>query len=414
MNILYLNTTYQCGGAEKVASQLFSGMRSRGHKVYEIVCYDMNYCELPQGVQVLYPSLPMRIFNRLITGNHGNRSLHIGYSRRRILSFIKKHQIDLVHLNNAHGNFLGIQDIAEIAKNCPVVWTLHDFWAMTGHCAFPYGCTDRWKEGCGECPRLDNYPALRKDLSHRLWEFKKKAFRQYPIFFTVPSGWMYEQFEASHLKGLPCRRIYNSLDIHIWKPLDKQKVRAQYGLTDTKNIIGFIAADPQKKLKGMDFLLKALSHIHDAKNYILLVAGRENGLLEQLDGSFEIRRLGYLDSQKALNEFYAAADLLVNPSLYETFGLTNIEALACQTPVAAFPVCTMPEILKSSCGWIASEVSAGALADTIIRAFSDKAVLEEKGRAGRRRVEEVFSEEKMLDAFEDLYRTTLKEEVYLK
>ncbi|HBN55801.1 MAG TPA: hypothetical protein DD414_03415 [Lachnospiraceae bacterium] len=414
MNILYLNTTYRCGGAEKVVSQLFWGMRQRGHKVYEIVCYDMNRCALPEGVQVLYPSLPMRIFNRLITGNHGNQSLRIGYSRRRILSFIKKYQIDLVHLNNAHGNFLGIQDIAMIAKACPVVWTLHDFWAMTGHCSFPYGCTDRWKKDCSACPRLDNYPALRKDVSHRLWESKKEAFRRYPICFTVPSEWMREQFEASYLKGLPCRLIYNSLDLSVWKPLDKQKIRARYGLEGSKNIIGFIAADPQKKLKGMELLLEALSHIPNARNYLLLVAGREGSLLERLNGTFETRCLGYLDSQKALNEFYAASDLLVNPSLYETFGLTNIEALACQTPVAAFPVCTMPEILESSCGWIAPEVSAGALADTIVRAFSDKSVLEEKGRAGRRRVEEVFSEEKMLDAFEDLYRTTLEKQIYSK
>lgn len=411
MNILYLNTTYQCGGAEKVASQLFRGMRGRGHTVYEIVCYDMKHCELPPGVQVLYPSLPMRIFNRLITGNHGNQSLHIGYSRRRILSFIKKHKIDLVHLHNAHGNFLGIQDIAEIAGACPVVWTLHDFWAMTGHCASPHGCSGLWKEGCNVCPRLDNYPNLRKDVSRQLWEAKKKAFRRHKIQFTVPSGWMYEQFEASHLKGLPCRRIYNSLDIHTWKPMDKQKVRMQYNLEEAENIIGFIAADPQKKLKGMDVLLEALSHIPDPEHYLLLVAGRENGLLKRLDGTFKVRRLGYLDSQKALNEFYAAADLLVNPSLYETFGLTNIEAMACQTPVAAFGACTMPEILGSSCGWIAPEVSAKALADTIVRAFSGRDVLEEKGRAGRRRVEEVFSEEKMLDAFEELYRAVWKKEV---
>lgn len=414
MNILYLNTTYQCGGAEKVASQLFWGMRSRGHQVYEIVCYDMNHCELPEGVSVLYPSLPMRIFNRLITGNHGNQNLKIGYSRRRILSFIKEHRIDLVHINNAHGNFLGIQDIAAIAGACPTVWTLHDFWAMTGHCASPLDCADLWKEGCHTCPHLEHYPALRKDISYQLWESKREAFRQHRIYFTVPSGWMYRQFEASYLKGLPCRRIYNSLDIHAWKPLDKQKVRARYGLGTSKNIIGFIAADPGKKLKGMEVLLEALSYIPDPEQYLLLVAGRENGLLERLDKTFQIRRLGYLDSQQALNEFYAAADLLVNPSLYETFGLTNIEAMACRTPVAAFPACTMPEIVGDSGGFIARKTSAKALADVITEAFADRIVLEEKGKAGRRRTEELFSEEKMLDEFEELYQAVLDRRNMLK
>ena len=122
MNILYLNTTYQCGGAEKVTSQLFQGMKKRGHQVYQIVSYDLSNAKLPEGIHVLYPTLPMRLFNRLITDNHGNRSLHIWYSLRYIRAFIKKHQIDVVHLNNPHDNFLGIRDIKELAELCPLVW----------------------------------------------------------------------------------------------------------------------------------------------------------------------------------------------------------------------------------------------------------------------------------------------------
>lgn len=104
-----------------------------------------------------------------------------------------------------------------------------------------------------------------------------------------------------------------------------------------------------------------------------------------------------------MNEFYALADLLVNPSVYETFGLTNIEAMACGTPVAAFPVCTMPEIVQESCGWLAKEVSAEALAEVIREAFADLGTLRGKGRACRKWVEETFSEEEMLGRFEEMY-----------
>lgn len=97
------------------------------------------------------------------------------------------------------------------------------------------------------------------------------------------------------------------------------------------------------------------------------------------------------------------ADLLVNPSVYETFGLTNIEAMACGTPVAAFPVCTMPELIDDSCGYLAASVSAEALGETILRAFDDPAALREKGRCSREKAERLFSEKAMLDQFERLY-----------
>lgn len=403
MKILYLNTTYQCGVAETVTSQLFQGMRERGHEVYEIVSYDRRHSELPPGVHVLYGSPGMRILNRLITGNHGNRSLHIRYSRWYIRRFIRRHKIDVVHLNNPHDNFLGIRDIADLAGWCPLVWTLHDFWAMTGHCTYPHGCEDRWKDGCLTCGCLNNYPALRTDAAHALFLEKQRAFRKHKIVFTVPSDWMKHQFDASHLKGLACVRIYNSLNTALWKPLDREAVRSRYELDGRKKILGFIAADPQKKLKGMDFLLEALKKLPEPEEYLLLVAGKDSPGLRDLDAGFQVRHLGYLHTQKELNEFYGMADLLVNPSVYETFGLTNIEAMACGTPVAAFPVCTMPELIDDSCGYLAASVSAEALGETILRAFDDSATLREKGRRSREKAERLFSEKAMLDQFERLY-----------
>ena len=404
MNILYLNTTYQCGGAEKVTSQLFHGMKKRGHQVSQIVSYDMRGSGLPADVHVIYDSQAMRIFNRLITKNHGNENLKIWYSRRYIASFIKKHAIDVIHLNNPHDNFLGILDIPYLAGLRPMVWTLHDFWAMTGHCTYPYGCEERWKRGCFACECLGNYPALRKDVAAKLYQAKQKAFTGGQITFTVPSKWMQEQFAMSALKGQPCKCIYNSLDTESFRPLDKQKVRRQYEIDFPGKILGFIAADPEKKLKGMDLLLKALTLIPDPEHYLLLVAGRENHTFDRLGTKYQIRHLGYLTTQKELNEFYAMADVLVNPSVYETFGLTNIEAMACGTPVIAFPVCTMPELVDEASGWIASEVSADALAQTIQSACSDGNILRKKGAFSREKAEDCFSEERMLDQFEELYQ----------
>ena len=144
MRILYLNTTYAGGGAEKVVRQIYQGMQQRGHEVYEIVCYNRRGNIDDPHVHVLYPNNLMKVFMRVQTYNRGNHNKTIPYAISYIRKFVKEHQIELIHLHNPHDNFLGIHDIAALTQLCPVVWTLHDLWALTGHCAFPYGCIEGW------------------------------------------------------------------------------------------------------------------------------------------------------------------------------------------------------------------------------------------------------------------------------
>lgn len=131
MRILYLNTTYSGGGAEKVVRQVYDGMKARGHEVYEIVCYNRRGGVEDDHVKVLYSGTAGKILQRLQTGNRNNRSMTIPYAIGYIRQFVKKHEIDVIHLHNPHDSFLGIRDIASLQRICPVIWTLHDFWALT-------------------------------------------------------------------------------------------------------------------------------------------------------------------------------------------------------------------------------------------------------------------------------------------
>lgn len=187
MRILYLNTTYSGGGAEKVTRQIYTGMKKRGHEVYEIVCYNRRGSIEDEHIHVLYSGVLGKILMRLQTANRANEDITIPYAIRYIERFVKEKKIELIHLNNPHDSFLGIRDIGKLTEWCPVVWTLHDFWALTGHCAFPFGCDDRWKKGCTSCERLENYPRLRKDVSGELFQNKKQYLCGKRIHFTVPS-----------------------------------------------------------------------------------------------------------------------------------------------------------------------------------------------------------------------------------
>lgn len=404
MNILFLNTTYLCGGAEKIANQIFDGMRAKGHQVYEIVSYHKRPEPLKEGMTVLYSGTVKLLLNRAITNNHGNDSLTIPYSKQAILRFIKDKKIDVVHLHNAHGNFLGIRDIRAIADVCPIVWTIHDFWPLTGHCASPTGCPELWTEGCRRCPQLQNYPPLRKDVSHRLWAEKAAAFSHPNIHYVTPSFWMLKQVKRSHLKNANRQCIPNSLDTDRWKAFDKKELRETYGLPADKRVLAFVAADPAKKSKGMHFLLEALKKLSYPEQYLLLIAGQQTTMEALQDSGFSVRHFGYVTDQEKMNEFYALADILINPSLYETFGLVNIEAMASGTPVIAFSICAMEEIITPDCGWCVEPENSSELARTMETAFSAPSDLEQRSLRSRQRVLDHYSEAAMLAAYEDLYK----------
>lgn len=403
MRILYLNTTYSGGGAEKVTRQVCQGMKRRGHEVYEIVCYNRRGTIEEEGVQVLYTSVPGKILQRLQTGNRSNTSLTIPYAVRYICRFIRTHQIDVVHLHNPHDSFLGIRDIQTIQKQCPIVWTLHDFWALTGHCAFPVGCEDRWKEGCIHCEHLNNYPRIRTDVSSRLFQEKEIYLTGQGIHYAVPSEWMKDCFLESYLRKETCSVIYNSLPVSEWKVLEKEHLREKYGMQEGKFVLAFVAADLKIPQKGMARLLEVLKGL-DPDRFSLVMAGKCSEEWKEALQAFEVLDFGYVKEQTKMNEFYALADLLVNPSTYETFGLVNIEAMASGTPVAAFDVCVMPEVISSEAGWLASEISADALRSLICRIEADREGWKKKADACHAYVQEKYEEEKMLDRYEELYQ----------
>ncbi|MCD8197594.1 MAG: glycosyltransferase [Lachnospiraceae bacterium] len=406
MRILYLNTTYFGGGAEQVTRQIYRGMKARGHEVFEIVCYNLRGEIGDPDVHVLYRSVPEKIFHRVQTYNRGNHNLTIPYALHYICNFIRKNQIDAVHLHNPHDSFLGIRDIRTIAGVCPMVWTLHDFWALTGHCASPYGCDDRWIYGCTSCEHLGNYPRLRRDVSAEQYRRKEKYLTGAGIRFTVPSEWMREQVAKSYLRGENCAVICNSLDIAMWNCPDKETIRKEYRLNTKKLVLAFVAADMAKPLKGMQLLADALDLL-DSERFLLLTAGDSNREMQGLFERFETVSFGYLREQKKMNEFYALADVLVNPSVYETFGLVNIEAMASGTPVVAFRVCAMSEVVGEEAGWCVPEMTARALAEKLTYLECHREELELKAKCARAYVQKKFGQEHMLDQYEALYRSVL-------
>ena len=401
MRILFLNTLFDGGGAEKIAKQVYQGVKEKNFCKY-IVGFNTFPVE-DRDVSVLYDGIIKRIFNRLITKNHSHVYRSLGYSKRKILRMARQEEVDLVHLHNAHGHYLGLRDIAKIGRKYPLLWTIHDCWIATGHCAAPFDCPEILNQ-CANCPHREYYPPVkRRGDIRRQYREKRLLCHNENILFATPSQWMKEQLIRDMIPEEKVRVVYNGIDMDEFRCMDKGVAREALKIPENKRIIGVIAAQLGIRQKGMGVLLDALQVLPEIDQYHLVIAGGGSEFTDMLlKQGVSCSYIGYLNGGEELSRFYSALDVLVNPSLAESFGLVNIEAMACGTPPVAFRVGPIGEIITDEVGWLASSCSSESLAETIESAFNNQAYCE-KAQYCREYVQEHFSLQKMINEYQKLY-----------
>lgn len=309
-----------------------------------------------------------------LTGLNGCFS-HLG--TYRLIKECKKFNPDVIHLHNLHSFCINLPMLFRYVKKngIPVVWTLHDCWAFTGHCPyFEMANCDRWKGECHNCPQLSVYPKSRVDntkLAHRL---KKKWFSGVEnMTLVTPSKWLCDLAKESFMKDYPIKVINNGIDLSIFKPTESD-FREKYGLTDKKVILG-VASDWGKR-KGLDVFTELSDRLDDSYRIVLVgIDGKAQNLPEKI---ITVKRT---ENQKELAEIYTAADLFVNPTREENYPTVNMESLACGTPVLTFKTGGSPEIIDSTCGTAVEADDVDAMEKEILRIcqekpYSDKACLE--------------------------------------
>ena len=405
MNVLYINTYFAGGGAEKVMRQLFYNM---DEDINTSCIIGRKQNDLPNDVQVIYKSFWGRAVTTIMGMMMKNTLLFTVWGRFKLIQFIKKNKIDLVHFHNIHGNYIGLKDIKTIKRYCPnIVITLHDMWVLTGGCAHAFDC-EKWKtlscEGCS-----GNVSMKKNAISKYLCCQKKRALAGQKIRFVTPSQWLKQCCQDSYLKGEDVSIINNGISIFDFHPNDKNEMRKKYCLSYDKHLLLFIANGLDNPYKGFSCLCKALSVMNNKEKYALIVVGNKNN--HQLDLPFEIYMMGYISDTKTLCEIYSAADLFILPSLADNFPCTAMEAMASGTPVVAFETGGIPEIVSEDTGWIVSEKSGQALAQKIEEIFQDQneAEYNDKKRKCRERIEELFDERMMASKYAELYRSILHE-----
>ena len=278
---------------------------------------------------------------------------------KTFIAKIKELNPDVIHLHNLHGYYLHIGLLFEYLKKAgkPVVWTLHDCWAFTGHCIYFdfIGC-NRWQSECHDCPLKSEYPkSLFLDRSQWNFQHKKEIFTGVrDLTIVTPSRWLAKLVKESFLQKYPVVPIGCGLDLTVFKPTPSN-FRSRYKLEDQFILLGVAAAWDERK--GYQYFIELAKHLRPDEKIVLVGVSEQQK--KQLPAG--IIGLAKTDSTKKLAEsytiaelveIYSAADLFVNPTLQEVFGIVNLEALACGTPVVTFNTGGSPESLDDRCGLV--------------------------------------------------------------
>ena len=264
---------------------------------------------------------------------------------RRFLQWAEEYQPELVWLHNIHGYYINVEMLFSWIKQHPemkVKWTLHDCWAFTGHCThFAAINCDQWKTKCSHCTQLRRYPAcyFKGNVSEN-YERKRRAFTGVKnLTLITPSNWLADLVHNSFLKEYPVEVHYNTVDSSTFKPTPSD-FRERYGLMNKIVVLGVASVwDDRKGLPDFCSLAQMLDN-----RYKIVIVGLNRKQIKKMPKN--VIAMERTNSPQELAAIYTAADVLVNPSREESFGMTPLEAEACGTPSIVYENTACAEVAK--------------------------------------------------------------------
>lgn len=333
MKVLMINSVCGIRSTGRICTDIAESLKNDGH-----------ICKIAYGRETVpdrYKEYAVRI------GSDFSVKVHAGLSRifdksgfyskhatQKFIKWVREYDPDIIHLHNLHGYYLNIKVLFDYLKSAdkPVIWTLHDCWAFTGHAAYceAVGC-EKWKTGCNRCPQKTKYPAgLIFDNSKKNFSRKRKIFTGVKNLTVVtPSKWLADLVKQSFLSEYPVQVINNGIDLSIFKPT-QGCFKEKYGLTDKKIILG--VASVWEERKGFDDFIKLSEKLNEEYRIVLVGVSKEQiALLPK-----NILGIERTNNATELAEIYTAADVFVNPTYEDNYPTVNLEAQACGTPVITY------------------------------------------------------------------------------
>lgn len=396
MKILQVNVVCNSGSTGRIAEEIGLLAQSSGFNSY--IAFGRGdrpsksiKIKTSSKVDFYLHAIQTRLFD-----NHGLCSVN---STIKLIDRIIQIKPDIIHLHNIHGYYLNYKLLFRFLKTLkiPIVWTLHDCWPFTGHCAhFEFVGCHKWKTGCFSCVQKREYPSsIFKDNSKFNYNQKKNSFLGVENLTIISvSKWLDIHLQNSFLSNYSRKLIYNGVDLSIFKPKNKDSI-------EQFRVLGVSGVWTEKKGLTDFYLLKQMLG-EDVQ--IILVGLSKKQILKLPKGIIGIERT---ESVHKLADLYSNSDVFINTTYEDTFPTVNIESLACGTPVITYNTGGSPEAVNSDTGFVVAKGDIHGLIECIN-------IVKKKGKifysnACRERAVKYFNKDDRFDEYIQIYQKLLKQ-----
>ncbi len=386
MNIAIISQQYTIGGGEIVSCRLASELSGLGKDVLYITGNpDMGEEELPIDL-IRFHQNPLKRFLSRYLVKSSFLYYHWGHNilTNEIDTILATVRPDIINIHGLSSVHYSVSFIEKCLSYGPVVWTLHDMISFTGQCGHAYDCR-QYLTGCNTtCPDLHIPLLIPKRYTKKIYQSRKDLFLTSPnLYAIVPSRWLADCAIQGLWRGHRISVIPNGIPLDIFHPMKKEIAREKLSLSPDETILMTSAANLSKKGKGSDILIEALEKI----THPLTILTMGKGTIHLNNPVVKVIPFGYVRDEEKKILLYNAADIFIHPSEAENLPTVIMESLACNTPVIAFPVGGVPEmVIPQKTGWISNEISAESLARTINEAITE--IKKEEVRFDCRRIAE--------------------------
>lgn len=406
MNVLHINQSDISGGAAIAGYRLHQSLLAQSidsRLLVGVMKISSNLIATTPIKHCIAEKLIFRFSQRL-----GLNYLH------RISTFdIHKHifykKADVLNFHNLHNGYFNYLAIPSLTEEKPAIFTLHDMWGFTGHCAYSYDC-DRWKTGCGKCPYLGIYPDVQRDNTHLEWKLKNWVYSRSNLTIVTPSSWLTEQAKQSMLNRFTIHQIPSGINTEAYQPLDPEQCRSLLGIPINKKVLMFGAASLTDTRKGGDLLLKALSSLPESlkAETVLLTIGDGGEAITETAGMATLN-LGYVSSDRLKSIAYSAADMFIFPTRADNLPLVLQESMACGTPMVSFKIGGVPDLVRPGVtGYLATPEDAEDFCKGIVQLLEDQNLRDRMSQQCRAIVLEEYPLKLQAQRYIELYSKALQ------
>ena len=361
--LLQINVTANWGSTGKIVEQIGQLAIENGWESYIAYGRMVNPSKSRLVKVGSFIDVYIHYLESLFLDNEGLASRR---ATKRFLREVDKIKPDVVHLHNIHDHFMNYAMLLNYltTNKIPVVWTQHDQWATTGHCMYIESGCERWKTECHNCPQSRWFSL---DRSRRNFHLKKRLCEKIPSLTIVSvSQWLSRNIRSSHLKNRDNFVFYNGIDIQTFSP-QVADIHERYNIDKNKKIILGVAAvwDDRKGLKDFYELSRRLPK----DEYAIIIVGKCSGV-DKISKDCQMVFVDRTQNTLELAQLYTSASVFVNPTYQDNYPTTNLEAIACGTPVITYSTGGSPEAICDGTGEVVNQGDIDGLITSIIKLSS--------------------------------------------